>query len=87
MKPNEKSYRPLTPIAFAKAHYSKPKLKPLSRLIHLISKWFAPMNEPIIEEIVRRDGKKEWRIYDPVSDQKVILDSPEEVLIWLEEKR
>ncbi|WP_416669259.1 hypothetical protein [Egbenema bharatensis] len=88
MKPNEKPYRPLTPIAFTQTHDSKSRLKPFwSRLIHSISQWFAPMNEPIIEEIVKRNGKREWQIYDPISDKKVILNSPEEVLIWLEERR
>ncbi|GAB4380936.1 MAG: hypothetical protein Kow00121_38270 [Elainellaceae cyanobacterium] len=46
-----------------------------------------PSQEPVIREIVDRHGKKKWRVYDPVIDRSIVLNSPEEVCIWLEESR
>ncbi|PSB17961.1 hypothetical protein C7B76_08945 [filamentous cyanobacterium CCP2] len=86
--PNEKNYQPLTPIALAKSHYSKRNLRSFwNQIIHSLFSIFSPIREPIIEEITDRDGVTKWQVYDPAKDQEMIFSSPEEVHIWLEERR
>lgn len=46
-----------------------------------------PSKEPVIHEMVDRYGQKKWRVYDPVIDRSIVLNSPEEVCVWLEESR
>ncbi|GAB4369991.1 MAG: hypothetical protein Kow00121_10330 [Elainellaceae cyanobacterium] len=44
-------------------------------------------NEPRIWEISDAAGNFAWKIYDPMNDETLQLDSEQEVLSWLEQYR
>ena len=77
------TWEQITRPSFSHTHQSK--LKRLwNQLSHLVVKVLILKNDPVIHEFTDRNGTTKWRVYDPITDTKIILDSPEAVLIWLE---
>lgn len=69
------------------SHTHQSKLKRLwNQLGNLIVKLLEPKHDPVIHEFVDRNGNKKWRVYDPMTDKKVTLDSRAEILIWLDDR-
>ncbi|HEY9596817.1 MAG TPA: hypothetical protein V6D33_04025 [Cyanophyceae cyanobacterium] len=56
-----------------------------SSLEHLID-FLKLSDEPRIWKTTDREGITVWRIYDPVSDHAVTLDSEDEIRAWLERR-
>jgi hypothetical protein len=84
---NYANHQRLRPIAPTHSRFSQRKLSSLwHRFCHFSLNLFSPMREPIITEKFDRNGIKRWHIYDPVTDQTIILDSPKEVLAWLDDR-
>jgi len=87
MKPDPISHRYLKPMDETSTSLTSHKLQALwASVSRFIINLLKPTNEPIIEEITDRNGTKRWRVYDPIIEQCAILDSPQEVLVWLEER-
>ncbi|PSB16735.1 hypothetical protein C7B61_17455 [filamentous cyanobacterium CCP1] len=67
------------------SHTYQSKLKRLwNQFSSLVVKALTFQNDPVIHELTDRNGTTKWRVYDPITDTKIILDSSEAVLIWLE---
>ncbi|HEY9649105.1 MAG TPA: hypothetical protein V6C95_00470 [Coleofasciculaceae cyanobacterium] len=56
-----------------------------SGLEHLID-FLKLSNEPRIWKTTDRQGNTVWRVYDPVSDRAVSLESEDEIRSWLEKR-
>lgn len=88
MKLDSTSYQNLEQIispGSSRTHQSKLK-RFWNQLINLIVKLLEPQRDPVIHEFIDCDGNRKWRVYDPITDKKVILDSSKEVLIWLDNR-
>lgn len=65
--------------------FSKPMLQTaFAEAWHHLKGFLKPIDEPQIQEVTDRNGKTQWRVYDPVNDRVVRLNSPQEVATWLE---
>jgi hypothetical protein len=74
-------------ISPSSSRLQQSKLKQLrNQISNLIVKLLKPQRDPVIHEFIDRNGNKKWRVYAPITDKKVILNSPKEVLIWLDDR-
>jgi hypothetical protein len=87
LKPAQDSDRQSVPIDRPTSHPVPRRLLSFWwQLGHRIVDLFTPTREPIIKERIDRYGHTSWRIYDPLTNQTVTLDSQKEVLVWLDER-
>lgn len=72
-------YLPNWPVKFTFISALKSGLEHLIDVLKL-------SNEPRIWKATDRYGHTVWRVYDPVSDRGVCLDSEDEIRSWLERR-
>jgi hypothetical protein len=84
------NYEKLELISPQLPKYKSKKLAPLSSVRQLwqtfLDFFWALEADVRIGEVVDRNGRVSWQIYDPVSDRFLRLDPQEQVLTWLEER-
>lgn len=89
MKTQHQLYRELEqiPDAYPLTHTTHPQFKiNLVSLGRLIAKIFENNHDPKITTFKTHRGELRWRVYNPKNGMTAIFHSPDEILIWLEER-
>jgi len=87
MKLDSTSYQNLKQTTSSVSCNHPSKLKRLwNEFGNLLVKLLKLHHDPVIHEFTDRNGNRKWRVYDSITDKKVILDSSKDVLIWLEKR-